>query len=172
MDAALSHEIGHQRLHSINAKNPNVDFDKMSEKTYNSEIQRALKYDRTNNEKLKRLRLAQDIHPMEYMKKLPDKETQKQRDDIRDYAKRYENKKDSHSDVSEFEADRYSANKTSDRAMKKAINQSYKFVKSDKKKNSDEEKSKLNSAIENDKTQRFKALKDEKMKSSKIYKED
>lgn len=99
----------------------------------------------------------------EYLKNTSD-EDQKRRDEDYQKAKKYDKSNISpHTMPEEFEADRYAANRTSERAVKKSLANTKKH--SDKYKN---DKEKEESRI--DYAQRSKALKDDDLRKAKTYK--
>ena len=82
-------------------------------------------------------------------------------------AKSYETN-NPHATAEEFEADRYAANRTSERAIRKAINNSYKLIRNKKKPG--EALKKYNAISSEDMKLRNKALKDNYLRKTGIYK--
>lgn len=176
MDAILQHEIGHQRFHNIHPYNKTVDDKDRTEKVY--------KYSGGLPE-----------YTDKYMKNAGSKEDQKHRNDDFDKALKYSKTSvNSHTNAKEFEADRYAANHTSERAVRKAVSnidrlgdkQDSKYIrntinyrlskcdtKSEKKlvkSNIDKQLAKANESLKSDENQRFKALKDEDLRNARTYK--
>lgn len=183
-DAVLQHEIGHSRLHSIDA-----DKDKRSTKVFKNVITKNTK-DATGMD-LSKINNYYGIsgHNIrkynydatgikDYAKDI-DRSKAKAREDAYSKAKKYE-KDNKHANASEFEADRYAANRTSERAIKKGVNNMYRLSKQDKsiksaigsgnKDDIKEARKELNKGQAVDTKQRSKALKDKDLRGVKLYK--
>ena len=117
-----------------------------------------------------------------YAKTVGSKEDRKRRNADLETAKRFE-KNAPHANAYEFEADRYAANKTSEKALKRGVRNATKLSRKDYDKTynmltmgyGDEEgrkkfKKDSNKAIDIDSRQRSKALKDPDMRKAKTYK--
>jgi hypothetical protein len=189
-DAMLSHEIGHQNLHNVNSDNKTVDKKNRSHSVYASTLHATLK-DSNNpysEEDIKKSLKAQNFDK----DNLGSAEEQKRRDKALQAAKKYEKNKEHHNAV-EYEADRYAANHTSEKDVKRGIRNTYKMYKQDdrkiiksakanpqkyfptsSRKNAEKEIDKIarktNSNNQSDMNQRSKALKDEELRKSDVYK--
>lgn len=178
MKAILRHEIGHQKLHNINPDSDTVESKNRTEKVFT--------YSGGDKKDLPR-----------YMSKAGSKEEQDRRNSDFDKANKY-SKTDvnPHTNAKEFEADRYAANRTSERAIRKGISNLNKLEQKDhdkafsKKVNSNspsgssksERKKYFDSASEllaknhakseEDIKQRSKALKDDDLRKASTYKKD
>lgn len=147
--AILSHEIGHLKYHSINAKSRHLDKETVVERNVDkaSSLKSAEFLNRglaENNKKLS---------------KLADKNKNNQRnidrrENIEKY-KKYENPRIPHTNVDEFEADRYAANKYGSKTLKKALKNTVKITTSKKEFNKaydrliDQEKKYINGLLQN-----------------------
>lgn len=191
--AAINHEIGHQNLHNTNSDNKTVDPKNRSKQEFRRGINNSLKskygldvskdddvqniahkYFGGSSTRIKRIidsnspdrnreLLYKNMGEDEYLKNTSD-EDQKNRDKALEKAKKYEDtNKSSHLTAEEFEADRYAANRTSERAVKKALANSNKLK-------SKYHNGGTNKEAEEDYTQRSKALKDKDLRDEKIYK--
>ena len=98
-----------------------------------------------------------------YLKNTKDSD-QKNRDADYKKAEKYEKKNNSHTIPEEFEADRYAANRTSEKALKKGLRE---YNRKDAKITKDKE---YNQKAEVDYNQRMKALKDKDLRNAKTYK--
>ena len=94
------------------------------------------------------------------------KEDQDRRDKDFEKAKKFEKPKNPHLRAEEFEADRYAANRTSERAVKKSLANYNKISKKDSKLSKDVK----SDVAQEDFKQRSKALKDEDLRDAKPYK--
>lgn len=198
-DAMLQHEIGHQNLHNAHAENKTVDKKNRTMEVYKNVTKGNVKdnsgadissdedvglitYDGKNaHEKRKEIN-DQGETAKHYAKKLGSKEERKQRNADLEVAKHYE-KKSPHANAAEYEADRFAANRTSERAIKKGVRNAYKLARKDYDKTFDaitggygtkdsrkEFKKDMNNTAEVDMRQRSKALKDDAMRKAKSYK--
>ena len=171
-DAVLNHEIGHQNLHNINPNNKTVDKRNRSGEVFKKTVTSSVKnqgLDLDNNEKLRkeyganpkniRKQVYDDLKIKDYLKDTNKLDISKRNKSL-SYAEKYSKKDKDHHDFSEYEADRYAANKTSEKALKKGIRNYYKLSK--------KVVDKANG--DSDMKQRSKALKDEKMRKSDTYK--
>lgn len=103
-EAALQHEIGHQNLHSLTDPDSNMVED---------DISRAEKHTEFGKKKLEQIRNRSE------------KETSN-RKMTRSYAQKYDKSRIvSHANPKEFEADRYAANRTSEKDMLGVLSQLY-----------------------------------------------
>lgn len=198
-DAMLQHEIGHQNLHNTHAENKTVDKKNRTMEVYknvtkgyvkdNSGVDVSSDKDvnlitsdgKSTHEKRKEINDQGGI-AKHYAKKLGSKEERKQRNADLEVAKHYE-KKSPHANAAEYEADRFAANRTSEKAIKKGVRNAYKLARKDYNKTFDaitggygdedgrkEFKKNMNNAAEVDMRQRSKALKDDAMRKAKSYK--
>lgn len=164
--AAIEHEIGHQNLHNYHPDNKTVDT-----KNRNFETFRRLAADSNVN-----------VGNPSYNKLLKEylKTSTASSDDVKDRlksiraAEKYENKQSDHTKAEEFEADRFAANRTSDRAVRNMIKNVYRNQDRDIKagKNPNQTVSSDDTKREGhiDQAQRLKALKDKEIKNGKAYK--
>lgn len=163
--AAIEHEIGHQNLHNYNPNNKTVNSSNRNFETF----RRMHSGSKIN---ISDPKYAKQIEDYLATSTASDNDVSERLKTIR-AAEKYENKKTDHASVEEFEADRYAANQTSDRAVRNMIKNVYrkqeKDLKSGKYDSSvDTKKSKEIGDI--DKSQRLKALKDEEIRNGKAYK--
>lgn len=192
MDAILQHEIGHRKFHGTDPDDKHTDPKNRSQKFFRTDISKKVKHttehdinddkqvydaarkifqdypnhyrsmiNQSSPEKV-REEIYKKYKEDEYLKN-SSKEDQKRRDDDYEKAKKYEKKNNKHLIPEEFEADRYSANRTSERALKNALRNTIKLNKSGA---SDE----LNREAREDYAQRTKALKDKDLRNAKTYK--
>lgn len=198
-DAILQHEIGHQNLHNTNAENKTVDKKNRTMEVYKNVVSSSVKdnlggdmssdedvgliaYYKDNPHESRKEINDQGETAKHYAKKLGSKEERKQRNADLEVAKHYE-KKSPHANAMEYEADRFAANRTSEKAIKKGVRNVYKFTRKDYDKTFDaitgghgdeddrkEFKKNMNNAAEVDMKQRSKALKDDAMRKAKSYK--
>lgn len=198
-DAALQHEIGHQNLHNTHAENKTVDKKNRTMEVYKNVISGSVKdnygadissdkdidqsaYGSKSAHKYRKELNDQGETAKHYAKKLGSKEERKQRNADLEVAKHYE-KKSPHANAAEYEADRFAANRTSERAVKKGVRNAYKLARKDYDKTfdaitggyGDEDdrkrfKKNMNNTAEVDMKQRSKALKDDAMRKAKSYK--
>lgn len=163
--AAVEHEIGHQNLHNYNPDNKTVDSSNRNFETFRR-IYSGSNLNVSNPSYAKHMKdylatsTASDNDVSDRLKSIK-------------AAEKYENKKAEHANVEEFEADRYAANHTSDRAVRNMIKDVYRKQEKDLKSgkcdpNVDPKKSKEIGDI--DKSQRLKALKDKEIRNGKAYK--
>lgn len=185
-DAAISHEIGHQKLHNLNPNNKTVEKKNRTAEVFKNVKTGSLKdtgllknrkyFDLKDDDNLKHHghdnphKLRKDYYDKQGIKKYVETEADKKdklkRNRSLNIAKKYETDK-YHQNASEYEADRYGANHTSERAMKKAIKNSAKYnIRTASNNNKDDIKKKVIPDME----QRYKALKDKDLKKSDIYK--
>ena len=175
-DAILKHEIGHANMHGIyadkNMKSPNI-----LKKTLTKTMKDNAGIDLSDDKQLKffgssghdlRKQAYDAVNMKDYAKNSPNKQERKGRESSYKAAEKYENN-GIHAHAHEFEADRYAANRTSERAVKKGVANAYKLIKQDYKNNPDIKKM-INKSASNDMKQRSKALKDKDLRSSKYYK--
>lgn len=166
-DAMLKHEIGHQKLHNIHPDNKTVDNDKRSINQYRSSVSYLAGKDKD------KLSLSMDdIRDMnKYFKNATkDPSKIKERDDSLNAAKKYASDKYPHAKDVEYEADRYSANHSSEGSIKRGIRNTYKVDKQSAKKSGFTITPEKNREIADDIDRRSRALKDKKLKGSKVYK--
>ena len=172
-DAALKHEIGHQKLHNIHPQNISVDHRKRDEEVLKS-ARAAMKKNEINSNKTYKndKELDDEIDKLYKSTIKASEEDKKERRKGLNAAKKYDNG-GAHTQDVEFEADRYAANHTSERAVKKATREIYKYKRNEIKKDKSITKDGYKNAMkqsENDMRQRSKALKDDTLRNSKIYK--
>ena len=166
-DAMLKHEIGHQKLHNIHPDNKTVDNDKRSINQYRSSVSYLAGKDKD------KLSLSMDdIRDMnKYFKNATNDPSKiKERDDSLNAAKKYASDKYPHAKDVEYEADRYSANHSSEGSIKRGIRNTYKVDKQSAKKSGFTITPEKNREIADDIDRRSRALKDKKLKGSKVYK--
>lgn len=139
-DAILQHEIGHTKLHNVNPDNQHINSDAMSpiayEQTFNTQYRNLKKQygDFFTKEEMYKI-VKESIPPKSaYVQKMRNSELeQKMRTEMINYAKKYEKtNKSEHANVDEFEADRYAANKTSAKDLKRAVREVSKKASSTK----------------------------------------
>lgn len=192
-DAALYHEIGHQSLHNSNPKSETVDSKNRSQKYFRKEIKNSIKnktgadidddpysaadslfrdkpriislINRMPKDKAKEFIYKNGFDEDDYLKDSK-KEDQDRRDKDFEKAKKFEKPKNPHLRAEEFEADRYAANRTSERAVKKSLANYNKISKKDSKLSKDVK----SDVAQEDFKQRSKALKDEDLRDAKTYK--
>lgn len=198
-DAMLQHEIGHQNLHNAHAENKTVDKKNRTMEVYKNvakgyvkdnsgvdvssdkDVNRITSDGKSAHEKRKEINDNGET-AKHYAKKLGSKEERKQRNADLEVAKHYE-KKSPHANAFEYEADRFAANRTSERAVKKGVSNAYKLARKDYDKTFDaitggygygygrkEFNKNMNNTAEVDMRQRSKALKDDAMRKAKSYK--
>lgn len=198
-DAMLQHEIGHQNLHNAHAENKTVDKKNRTMEVYKNvakgyvkdnsgvdvssdkDVNRITSDGKSAHEKRKEINDKGET-AKHYAKKLGSKEERKQRNADLEVAKHYE-KKSPHANAFEYEADRFAANRTSERAVKKGVSNAYKLARKDYDKTFDaitggygygygrkEFNKNMNNTAEVDMRQRSKALKDDAMRKAKSYK--
>lgn len=195
-DAVLQHEIGHQRLHNTDADNKTVDKKNRTMEVYKNVVRgvtkdnsnldvaddNAIKSVGANPHDVRKAVYDQNDAAKKYAKTVGSKEDRKRRNADLETAKRFE-KNAPHANAYEFEADRYAANKTSEKALKRGVRNATKLSRKDYDKTynmltmgyGDEEgrkkfKKDSNKAIDIDSRQRSKALKDPDMRKAKTYK--
>lgn len=212
-DAILQHEIGHTKLHNTNLSNPHTDKSAVSGNAFNEMFKVAYKSaeeqvdilykslfgrSMTSSEKKELITtIKKTILPKkdEYMKLSTNQQKAKLRDDMIKIAKKYtKNSDSSHANPQEVEADRYSANRTSEKDIKRGVREAYKHAKKDEDIRKDIKalrkiqdpnnkanlgidretvaatKKNLNKEGQVDMERRSKALKDDELRNSKIYK--
>ena len=176
-DAILRHEIGHANMHGI-AADKEMRSPTIYKKTVTKAAKDAIGIDISKDDPIGLGKgTGHDIRKSNYdmidMKKYvqnsPSKKERKGREQSYSDAEKYENGGD-HAHAHEFEADRYAANKTSERAIKKGVANSYKFFRKENNSLSSQNKKLLNKMADNDMKQRSKALKDKNLRKSKYYK--
>lgn len=180
-DAILQHELGHQNLHNVHPDNNTVEKKNRTPEVHKNVIKNSVK-DATGIDISKdsfmvdhdtRKSINDQTGAKKYFEKTTrDKDQKKERNSSLDAAKKFENHKN-HQNGAEFEADRYAANHTSDRAVRNMIKDVYLKQEKDLKSgkcdlNVDPKKSKEIGDI--DKSQRLKALKDKEIRNGKAYK--
>jgi hypothetical protein len=149
-DAVLQHEVGHTKLHNIAKDNPHLKKDAgISPEIYmqllntsyklNMEQLRNAGYEITPEIKKELYTMMKSYYTTkeDYLSNLPkDKAQAKLNAEVRKQmikiAKKYENTKTAHTNFQEFEADRYAANRTSTKNVKKAVSEYGKKKLSDK----------------------------------------
>lgn len=174
-DAILQHEIGHQNLHNINPENKTVDkknrdmsvFKNLAKGTFKD--QSGLDISGATIDHGTRKDFHDGGGAKEYAASTTkDKNEKKQRRADLAAAKKYEGK-GPHQNASEFEADRFAANRTSEGALKRALRDSYKNVYKDNSGNKEVRKYFTKSGTA-DMDRRTKALKDKDLRNAKTYK--
>ena len=194
-DAILQHELGHQNLHNISPNNKTVDKDKrhydVAKNLIRGSTKDATGIDLDSDKDLKK---AIDQHPTyghlpekfkpsvksvrnaEYRSVIhPDyeKSATKNKDEINkrlkdlNTAKKFETNAQ-HAHAYEFEADRYAANRTSERAVKKGVANVYKLMKKDYPEGL--ARKTINQTGEADMAARKKALNSDEMRKAETYK--
>lgn len=132
-DAVLQHEIGHSKLHSANAESDKLDKEMMSKEvivnTLSSIIDQNIDaygfsdlYTASELKDLKKQAMYQlENNIKKYVNKIPNDTSgrQKLRAEVREILKKYQH--GGHTNVNEFEADRYAANKTSKKDLKAGL---------------------------------------------------
>lgn len=147
--AILSHEIGHLKYHSINAKSRHLDKETVVERNVD-------KADLLKGSEFLNRGFAENN---EKLSKLAEKNKNNQRnidrrENIEKY-KKYENPRIPHANVDEFEADRYAANKYGSKTLKKALKNTVKMTTSKKEFNKaydraiDQQKKYINGLLQN-----------------------
>lgn len=106
-EALLQHEIGHLKMHSLNTKSKYLD-------------KRFITKDEVDNH------VDPKVEKQYLHNKKGTKEEREERDKIREAAKKYEDPDCYHSVAKEFEADRYAANRTSEKDLIDGLKQLYK----------------------------------------------
>lgn len=163
--AAIEHEIGHQNLHNFHPDNKTVDPKNRNVESFRRSATRAgISASDPNYSALLKRYLSKSTATDEDLK---------DRQKSLKAAEKYENTKSSHTKAEEFEADRYAANQTSDRAVRNMIKNVYRNQEKELKKsgissNIDKNKTKEEGNI--DKANRLKALKDKEIRNGKAYK--
>lgn len=178
MKAILQHEIGHQKLHNINPDSDTVEGKNRTEKVFT--------YSGGDKKDLPK-----------YMSKAGSKEEQDHRNSDFDKANKYSKTENNpHTNAKEFEADRYAANRTSERAIRKGISNLNKLEQKDRdvkvrsimnnklnkyrtKSERKEYTEKVNKVVsdanvllQSDTNQRSKALKDNGLRNGTTYKKE
>lgn len=141
-DAVLQHEIGHIKLHNANPSSKKFDSDKSAPIVVHSILEEVVQkvcqmHGITDKEDIKSIRsevhkIYGDMKNNYYDKMSKDKLIRKIREDAFKIAKKYESKSNSHTNAKEFEADRYAANHSSEKDLKKGVREYYKYGTSDK----------------------------------------
>ena len=162
-DAVLQHEIGHQNLHNIHPQNLTTDIKNRTEKVVdtiikNNEKKKGINFDSLPKEEKENKFKEYDRNKC--LTYLANDEDKNRRNKSLEFARKYETN-DKHSNAEEFEADRYSANKTSESSLKKGLRNINKINS----KNSNDNKERTEDYL-----QRSKALKDKNMRNSEVYK--
>ena len=152
-EAMLQHEIGHTKMHSTNPHSIAIDKKKLNpqiiktqvntqwltmKKLYkqygfsNSDIE-AMK-DETVKSLYEQIPKSDKIDYMKIFKKVAKKNPEyvKGRNDIYNKAKKYDNGNNPHVNANEIEADRYAANRTSEKDLKRGLRETYKKTLSTK----------------------------------------
>lgn len=175
-DAILQHEIGHQNLHNINPDNSTVDKKNRTPEVHKSVIKNSVKdatgIDISKDSFMVDHGTRKDINDQAGAKKYFEKSTRdkaekKERNTSLSAAKKFENHKN-HQNAAEFEADRYAANRTSEKALKRGLRDYSKKVVNAI--DDPDYKKAVRSSIEDETKQRTKALKDDNLRKSKTYK--
>lgn len=167
--AAIQHELGHQNLHNTNVDNKTVDDKNRSQQQFRRSVDKSIKkkydLDMSNDENVNSIAHKFFNNSSTRINRIIDSNSpSRNRDKDLEKAKKYEKTdKSSHTTAEEFEADRYAANRTSERAVKKSLANT---KKNNHKDLSDEKKEE--SRI--DFAQRKKALKDDDLRKAKTYK--
>lgn len=170
-DAILQHEIGHSRLHRADPENlEGTDKYALTAKAFRTFVSSTVK-DQLISAGFSPSEVKVSLSTImngDEMKKLQDRYVSilpatksnkaKLRDEAIDIFKKYE--KGLHASVHEFEADRYSANKTSEKDLRRGVRESYKRAGKAIPKNYKDYKSTFNKLASEDMKQRAKALKD------------
>ena len=129
-EAILQHEIGHTKMHGLNPKSNMLNKDFISEKNVNGLAQSMFQQltgddlgkvdEDTRREFMKQIN--EELKIGEYLKhKTADNLTRQERNKLFEKIKsKYE--KDGHTNATEFEADRYAANKTQKKTYEKRFN--------------------------------------------------
>lgn len=204
-DAVLQHEIGHTKLHNMNSKNPHLDTSNISPEIYLEILQSTYKeavitagykpQDISSSDKriiIDALRKQLPEKDQYVQKMSKDQLKVKMRQEMIQILKKYEKNSASHANFKEFEADRYAANRTSKKDLKKGVREYAKKATTDKAvrkqlqfsgyddtdaklkggKNSyvDVFRKQNNKQNTTDYNQRAKALNDKKVEASKVYK--
>lgn len=193
-DSILQHEVGHTKMHTINIDSNHCDkrfidakrigdarkeiFDDVSDeykhlsrRLKNTIVDNVLKHNSVDEKKY--------LSTVEKLKN--NKENQQVKELRKELTKKYADKNIEHSNASEFEADRYAANKINEKDLKRGLREYNKRYLSDenlskiysmsKKDVKEKNIGKLNKIInKRDYESRVKALKDKEMKVSKLFK--
>lgn len=197
-DATLQHEIGHVKMHSL-VDNKHLDkafvtgtnfdvFVKSQMKTLRQKLEDSL-YTPTDKElrdEIIESLKEQGITKSTYTSIKPDDiDRAKLRKDMLKIVTKYKSKTNNHVNMQEVEADRYSANRTSEKDIKKGVNEIYKHAKKDKAIRKSFKgydiydvpddvvkyvRKTQNKSGSEDMKVRSKALKDKDLRNSKIYK--
>lgn len=196
-DAILQHEIGHLNMHSVNSKNKHLQPQFISRKVIDTCVNGDLSQFRSllSAEDLKTAeKMLYDVYLKEYKDK-PLSELQRNHKKIREsifnrLLKKYDNSKENpHINPMEFEADRYAANrsgakhlkrgvrdisnvmkKENNKAVSKAVNGMEYTSGKNKKLIGKQSRAAFNKSIQADLKARGKALKDSEMRKTPIYK--
>lgn len=158
-DAVLQHELGHQNLHNINHANKTTDKNKRTEDVYNA-VEKASGQNKD------------PVHKKLYTGYSTATSSDKEkRNRALERATELSSSKQVHS-VSpiEFEADRYSANRTSKGAVKRALRNAYRNEKRDDRRQGKEVDHEENVKSFNNHSLRSRALDDKTLSSSDVYK--
>ena len=185
-EAVLQHEVGHTKMHSTNPDSNKLDDDFVSKRTI-LKLAANQGLDISDPKIVKAITNDPDVK--KYLSKEKNGPVQSERKQLIKILNKYA--KGGHSDTDEFEADRYAANRTSEKHLKRGLRESYKHLSSDKgikeqidginayygapiqskdKKNVDNLKKQQNKLMSEDYISRSKALKDKEVRKSKIYK--
>ena len=170
-DAMLQHEIGHSRLHRADPeKFDGADRYALTIKSFRAFVSSSIKdqlidagHDQSEiKDALKELMNSDEVKKLEkqYVNKLPATKSGKAklRDEAIDIFKKYE--KGLHASVPEYEADRYAANKTSEKDLRRGVREAYKHAGKAIPQKYKDYKSTFNKQGAEDMKQSSKALKD------------
>ena len=189
-DAVLQHEMGHTKLHSTRGDSATADPRSFSQKNRGiarrnlvNSLKEGYGYDEHHKpDKATKELLGEvaDVYVSKRDKRYAEKSEKnpyrKKRDELLKQAGKYRVKSASHANEQEFEADRYAANKSGAKNVKRSARE---YVRKDKKttkklkgfdKLSKEEIKKQNKTEEADLKARSKALKDKKLRDAELYK--
>ena len=169
-DAILLHEIGHIKLHTMNPNSKNFNKNSISKKVWNDMLltmaKEACKRNNITDEKTiqklyKQLKILLAPYYLKYTVSNLSLAKRQARYAAYELAKKYELENNSHCKSIEIEADRWAANRTSEKDMKQGLKKIYKAYYGRKK---------LSKEAKDDYTQRIKALKDKELKENELYK--
>lgn len=158
-DSVMQHELGHQNLHNINYENRTTDKNKRTEEVYNA-VNKA-----TGQNK-------DPVHKNLYLgySTATDLDKEKRNMALKRATELSKSKQIHSVSPIEFEADRYSANKTSKGAIKRALRNAQMNDKRDNSRKGGKVDHKENVKRFNNRSLRSKALDDKTLRDSDIYK--
>ena len=185
-DGVLNHELGHLKMHSIDPYADHTDKNFITMTQYGNDRRDAFRYEVKKRKLEKVTKQDRDSinKQLDYLDSFEDypkiaknnsknNKISKERDKVVNHIRKYENPKHRHLNTTEFEADRYAANKTSSKDFKKALRETSKHTFNNYKKEnklSKEEILRRRKKDELDNKVRNTVLKDKILKDSKIYK--